>query len=73
MSKKHRSKHCSIAVAEWDNETPLYKITIGDLEQGRFKFGIPVHFKPMGEGFAMRIMLEIDDYLDNYIESLRGR
>ena len=73
MSKKHRSKHCSIAVAEWNNGTPLFKINIGDLEQGRFKFGMPVDFKPIEEDFALQVMSEIDDYIDNYIESLRSR
>jgi len=69
MSKKHHTKHCHIAVDAWDNGSPLYRINVGDLEHGRFKFGLPINISPQKEDRALELAGEIDDYLDAYLES----
>lgn len=71
MSKKHYSKHCHIAVEAYDNGVPLYRVNVGNMEYGRFSFGLPLAYPLCSEECAIQWMTDIDEYIEAYIESER--
>lgn len=69
MSKKHKSKHCTMSCEVWEEGVPhLYGVNVGDLETEEFSSGLPLVIL-LEEADAIIMMSVIDKYMDAYITS----